>query len=127
MKKKLISTVIATIAIFSLNGKVFAQEPPPFTPIEPPNVPTDLGKFISAGIQLMLIIAGLATFLYLVLGGFSYITSGGDKTAVESAKNKLTYAFIGFFIVVLAWAITKLMGFLFGIDIFDLSKLPKFV
>jgi len=126
MKKKVITTAIVNFTILFLSGQVFAQEAP-ISPIEPTGtVISDLGKFISAGIQVMLIIAGLATFLYLVLGGFSYITSGGDKTAVESAKNKLTYAFIGFFIIVLAWAITKLMGYLFGIDIFDLTKLPKF-
>jgi len=126
MKKKVITTAIVNFTILFLSGQVFAQEAP-ISPIEPPGtVISDLGKFISSGIQVMLIIAGLATFVYLVLGGFSYITSGGDKTAVESAKNKLTYAFIGFIIIVLAWAITKLMGYLFGIDIFDLTKLPKF-
>ncbi len=125
MKKKTLLFLLVISLTFILNRPLFAQEPLPFTPVEPEGVVADLGKLISGAIQIMLVIAGLATFIYLVLGGFAYITSGGDKTAVESAKNKLTYAFVGFFIIVLAWAITRLMGYLFGIDIFDLSNLPK--
>ena len=126
MRKKIISLAIFSLSLLRVSP-VLAQENPIQSPIEPPgHIIEDLGKMIGAAIQIMLVIAGLATFLYLVLGGFAYITSGGDKTAVESAKNKLTYAFIGFFIIVLAWAITKLLGYLFGIDIFDLSNLPKF-
>ena len=71
-----------------------------------------LGKLIST----LLIVTALAFFLYFVLGGLQYIYSGGDKAGVEEAKNRITAAFIGFFIVVVAWAVLRLITYLFGIE-----------
>lgn len=56
-------------------------------------------------------------FLYLIIGGVSWITSGGDKAQLESARNKITHAILGLIIVAAAWAIFKLVGQFIGIDI----------
>ena len=45
------------------------------------------------------IAAALAAFFYLILGGFQWITSGGDKAGTEAAREKITAAFIGLAIV----------------------------
>jgi hypothetical protein len=80
--------------------------------INPENFSQFLGKLIST----LLIVAALAFFLYFVLGGLQYIYSGGDKAGVEEAKNRITSAFIGFFIVAIAWAVLRLITYLFGIE-----------
>lgn len=83
---------------------------------------TDLGKFISAILAAILVIAALAAFVYLLLGGLSWITSGGDKAAVEAAQKRIQAAIIGLFIVFAAWAIMLVIGKFLGIpNIFNLN------
>lgn len=65
----------------------------------------DIGKLVSNGLQLGLIVASILVLLYLLWGGIQWITSGGDKNALESAKNRITAALVGTAIVASVWAI----------------------
>lgn len=56
-----------------------------------------------------------------ILGAMSWITSGGDAKAVESAKAKLTNAIIGIVIVIAALVLTATVGALLGIDLLNLG------
>ncbi len=53
---------------------------------------------------------GIVAFVYLLIGGFKYLTSSGDEEAVESAKNTITYAILGLLIIVTSWLILDLLG-----------------
>ena len=53
-------------------------------------------------IELFVLLAGLAAVVYLVLGGFKYITSSGDSGKVAAAKQTILYALVGIIFVVLA-------------------------
>ncbi len=77
----------------------------------------DLGTLISALVGTLLIIAALLAFFFLILGGIQWITSGGDKTAMEAARNKITHAIVGLVIVGAAWAIMILIQQFLGITI----------
>ncbi len=77
---------------------------------------TQLGQLISAVVGTLLIISALLAFIYLILGGISWITSGGDKTAMESARNKITHAVVGLVIVGASWAIMVLVGNFLGVN-----------
>lgn len=94
---------------------------------QPGNVKiTELGQLISAGVGTLLIIAALLAFLYLILGGIQWITSGGDKTGMEAARNKITHAIVGLIIVGAAWAIMTLVQNFLGVTIIGGSvSLPK--
>ena len=78
---------------------------------------TDLGSFISKSISAIIMVAGLATFMYLIYGGISWITAGGDKSKIEEARSKITNGIIGLSIVASAWAIYLLLDYFFGIGI----------
>ncbi|MFH2085895.1 MAG: hypothetical protein ABII21_03880 [bacterium] len=78
---------------------------------------TDLGTFVSKGFSAIIMAAGLATFGYLILGGVTWITAGGDKGKLEEARNKITNGIIGLAIVASAWAIYLLLDYFFGIGI----------
>ncbi len=56
---------------------------------------------------LLSIVGGLA-ILFIIYGGFIYITSAGNQQRVELAKKTLTYAILGLVLVVL-------IGLIFGI------------
>ena len=74
----------------------------------------------------MFIIAAIIAFVYLVLGGIQWITSGGDKTAMESARNKITHAVVGLVVVAAAYAIILLVQAFLGVDFFSKNlELPS--
>lgn len=77
----------------------------------------DLGQLISALVGTLLILSALIAFFYLILGGIQWITSGGDKTAMEAARNKITHAIVGLIIVGAAWAVMILVQNFLGITI----------
>lgn len=79
-----------------------------------------VGSLVSGLLGAMFVFAFIFAFMYLLLGGFHWITSGGDKAHLESAKNKITHALIGLIIVAAAWAVFALMGQFFGIDVKNL-------
>lgn len=80
-----------------------------------------ISSIISGLIRLTLVVVSLVFFAILVLGGIRWITSRGDKQAVEDARNQITHALIGLAIVFVAWAIVRLIGNLFGVDILNLN------
>lgn len=86
------------------------------------DAPTGLGALLNSVIGFITIGAGILLFLYLVFGGFKYLTAGGDDKAIESAKKVLTNAVIGLIIVVSAYFITQIVGKVLGFpNIFELK------
>lgn len=105
--------------------KIFAAD---LTIAQPANVKiTDVGQLISAAVGTILILAALLAFVWLILGGIQWITSGGDKAAMEAARNKITHAIVGLIIVGAAWAIMMLVQNFLGISIIGSQgvTLPK--
>lgn len=72
---------------------------------------------ISSIVGIMTVAAAIWFLFNFLVGGFSWITAGGDKGNLEKARHRMTDAFIGFVIVVAAWIILALMGQFFGYDI----------
>ncbi len=77
-------------------------------------------NIVSSAIQLILVIAALVAFIFLIIGGIKWITAGGDKEKTAGAQKTLTSALVGLVIVFAAWAIMSLIGKFFGVDIFKL-------
>jgi len=81
---------------------------------------TDFGGLINGVLSFVMVIAALLVFLYLILGGIEWITSGGDKGKTESARNKITSAIIGLVVVAASYAILTLaLNFLGFTDLND--------
>lgn len=74
-------------------------------------------RAISSIIGLMTVAAAIWFLFQFIIGGFSWVTSGGDKTKVQQAQQRLSNAFIGLVVVVAGWAILALVGQFFGYDI----------
>jgi hypothetical protein len=81
----------------------------------------DVGKFLSASIQVAMIVAAILTFVFLVWGGIQWILSGGDKTQTQAARDRITMALVGLGIVAAAWALMKVIGYFFGVDVFQFT------
>ena len=102
-----------------LVSKVLAQSS--ITINEPTSGVKDIGKFLSAAIQVAMIIAAILTFAFLVWGGIQWILSGGDKTQTQAARDRITMALVGLGIVAAAWALMKVIGYFFGVDVFQFN------
>jgi len=76
---------------------------------------------VSGFVRVMLVVAGLAFFFILVIGGIKWIISGGDKAHTEGARNQITAALVGLIIVFSAWAIIGLINTFFGVDLLKLE------
>lgn len=125
--KLLLATGGSVLAYLTLASAAFAAQinlkTGNYTNIESMTIPT----FISGVVRLLLIVAFVIAFLFLVIGGIRWILSGGDKAAAESARGTLTAALIGLIIVLAAWAIMWLIEQLFGVTIVSGTlNIPKF-
>lgn len=61
-----------------------------------------VNSLITQVINIFSIIVGIVAVIMIIVGGFKYITSGGDSGNISSAKNTIIYAVIGLVIVALA-------------------------
>jgi len=66
-------------------------------------------------ISLLMLVAVIFFLWHFITGGFEFITSEGDPEKVKKARKKLTYSFMGIFIIFAVFAILKLIGTIFGI------------
>lgn len=72
-----------------------------------------LGDIVNTAVPILFGIAGTALLLYLISGGFAYLTSAGDPKKLEAARNVITNAVIGFLIIISAYFITQAVSFIF--------------
>lgn len=82
------------------------------------------GSLISNIITIAFIAAALLALAFLIFGGIKWITSGGDKGGVESARNMIVAALVGLVITFLAYFLIRIIFGLFGLD-FGTFTLPR--
>ena len=75
--------------------------------------------------NLLIIVALLISLIFLIYGGIKWITSGGDKTAVESARNTVVAAIVGLVIVLLTWVIINFVLQLLGLGGLGVINIPN--
>ena len=104
--------VLLTLAVWAVIAvtPVFAQPDPP-----PPL--SDIVGIIQRIIQFLAPAAGIAFFIMLLVGGFQFVTSGGDPKAAGQARTTLTYAIMGIILVVVSWLILQLIRSVTGVDV----------
>ncbi|OGY24676.1 MAG: hypothetical protein A2Y57_00325 [Candidatus Woykebacteria bacterium RBG_13_40_7b] len=68
-------------------------------------------------LTLLLVVAGIAALIFLLIGGIRWIAAGGDPKNLAAARQTIINALIGLIIVVAAYAIAKALEGLFGISI----------
>jgi cytochrome bd-type quinol oxidase subunit 2 len=66
-----------------------------------------INNIITTVINVFSIVVGVVSVIMIIVGGFRYITSGGDSSNVSSAKNTIIYAIIGLVVVALAQFIVQ--------------------
>ncbi len=68
-------------------------------------------------VQALTALVGVVLFIMLVVGGFSFLVSGGDQKKLEKARGTLSAAITGLVIIVVAYLILKTITVLTGVDV----------
>lgn len=83
-----------------------------------------LATIISVGVNivnLLIILAIILAFFFLIWGGIKWITSAGDKQGLANAKGTITYALIGLVLAFLSLAILAFITNFFQVDLANLE------
>jgi len=68
---------------------------------------TGASDLIQRLITTLLYVVGVISIIVMIVGGIKYVTSDGDSSKVNSAKNTILYAVIGLVVAMLAFAIVN--------------------
>ena len=82
---------------------------------------SDLNKVFENVVNVALAFAGIVLFVMLIIGGFRYITAGGDPKGIEGAKKTLTYAIAGIVLVAVSFLILNFIASFTGANITDFN------
>ncbi len=74
-------------------------------------------NFLNLAVRL----AGIAVFIMLIVGGFQYLTAGGDPKKTQTASNTLTYAIFGLVVVIAAWFIMRFIENFTGVKVTEFN------
>ena len=62
-----------------------------------------------------LLFAGVVALVLIIHAGFKFVISSGDPKKVADSRNTIVYAILGLFIVLLAFLILNLVGYITGV------------
>lgn len=80
-----------------------------------------LQRFLPALVNLFFIVGTVIFLFMLIWGAIAWISSGGDKAAIESARGRITAALVGIVVLLSTFAIIVVIESFFGVDILTLD------
>lgn len=80
---------------------------------------TPLETFLSIFLGFFTIVGGLMFLLYFVFAALAWLSAGGEKGKVESAKTQMTNAALGLVVIVMAQFIIGIVSSVLGLNILN--------
>lgn len=80
---------------------------------------------LSVTIGVMTVVAGIWFMFQFFAGAIEWLSSGGEKQAVQNAQKRLTNSITGILIVVLSYIFISIIGRIVGFD--DILKPAKII
>lgn len=126
--KNIISILLAFCVVVFLPAIVFAAGTG-YVPLEGSvtggqNV-TNFGNYLKRVYEIGITVTITLAVLYLVIGGFAYMTSGISITGKEGAKNKMTNALLGLALALLSYVILNTVNPQFTQFSLNISEVGK--
>lgn len=75
------------------------------------------GDYLSSILSFVMVIAAVALLLFLIWGAIEWITSAGDNSKVQKARDKITQSVIGMIVLSATVAIFMFVQQFLGIDV----------
>ena len=126
MKKFTTAVSEASLLLAVSMPQAFAQETISLTNPNSVAAPTNANNVVRFVLNLLIVIGLIMALGFLLYGAIRWIMSGGDKAAVESARNTIVAAVVGLVIIILTWVIFNLVLRLFGLGEVTTLRLPVF-
>lgn len=83
-----------------------------------------ISEFVTRMVSVVFVVGAVAFMFMFVLGGVKWITAGGDKGSIESARTQITQAITGLIVLFGVYALARLMKTVFGIELIDVDLTP---
>lgn len=83
-----------------------------------------ISLFLSNLIVLIYSLAAIVLIFMILWGAFEWMTSGGDKEKLESARNRIFHALIGIILFAVAFAVIRVLGQFTGFEFFSGQNIP---
>lgn len=117
MKRALSIFLLVTCYLLLVTPPIFAANPDCFINERGQDVATlsCLGFYAQKIINWIFPLAGLVFVAMFLFGGIKFILSGGDPKQAEGARNTLTWAVAGLILVLLSFAILRLISIITGV------------
>lgn len=104
LKQNATKVALSASALAAAVNPAFAQGSN--VPIDPPKgFFGSIGELLNKLLTFVFVIAALLVFLYLILGAFNWITSGGDKGKTQAAQSTIVAAVVGIIILAASYAV----------------------
>lgn len=58
-------------------------------------------------INILSAVGGIIAVIMIIIGGFKFLTAGGDSNSVSSARNTIIYAIVGLIVIAFAQVIVR--------------------
>ncbi len=132
MTKKLLRylpiALFAIVAVLVIVEPTFAQTGTGGTNLQPDSYrslrlplfgnsdPDAFYNLLTRVINFILLLAGIVAFFYVLMGGFFYLTSGGDQAGAQKGRTMIANALIGIVIIFLSYALVNFFIRLLGRD-----------
>jgi len=78
---------------------------------------TGFSDFLQVIFTAIITIGAIAVFFFFILGGLEWILAGGEKSKIESARNKIMGAIMGFVVLASSLAVFGLIQTVFHLNI----------
>jgi len=88
----------------------------PFAPGTNEQAGVRLNTLVGTIIGVILTVAAIVAFVYLIVAGFQYITAGGDAAKAETARKGIVNALIGIVVILVAYILLRYVAGLVGGD-----------
>lgn len=63
-------------------------------------------QLLNNALNTVYLVGGMLAVIVIIVAGYFYVTSSGNATTVEKAKNAILYSVIGLVIILLAFVVT---------------------
>lgn len=104
--------------------KIFGQVSPPPEVAKIGSGKEGIATLLSNIINIIYAVSAIVFIFMLLISAFQWLTSGGDKEKIESARARLTWAIIGLVILASTFVILRIVGSITGFEFFSPNSNP---
>ncbi len=77
---------------------------------------TNISTLLDFAMPITFALAGLVLFVMFVYAGYTFMMSEGKADKIATAQNTFIYGVVGIALLVLAFFITRVAGYIFGLS-----------